>query len=111
MYSIDLSGKVAVIFGVANHRSLAWGIAQVLSQAGMRLAFTYQGERLKSWVAKLAGQCDGSLLLECDVTDDAQIENVFATIEKETGRLDSVVHSVAFAPKEDLERDFAGGER
>lgn len=111
MYPIDLSGKVAAVFGVANHRSLAWGIAQALNQAAARLAFTYQGERLKDKVGKLAAQCDGSLLLPCDVTDDAQIEKVFATIEAEAGRMDMLVHSIAFAPREELEGRFLDTSR
>ena len=106
MYPIDLSGRTAAVFGCANHRSLAWGIAQALSAAGARLAFTYQGERLKDKVAKLAAQCDGSLLMPCDVTADAEIERVFSTIETELGRLDALVHSVAFAPREELEGRF-----
>ncbi|MFQ5669034.1 MAG: enoyl-ACP reductase [Acidobacteriota bacterium] len=106
MLSIDLSGRVAAVFGVANHRSLAWGIAQALHQAGARLAFTYQGERLKEKVARLAGQCQDSLLLPCDVTDDGQVENVFTVIGKECRRLDFLVHSIAFAPREELEGAF-----
>ena len=106
MYPIDLSGRVAAVFGVANHRSLAWGIARTLSRAGARLAFTYQGERLKDRVGKLAAECDGSLVLPCDVTDDPQTEKVFSTIEAETGRLDMLVHSIAFAPREELEGRF-----
>ena len=106
MYPIDLSGKVAAILGVANQRSLAWGIAQSLSAAGARLAFTYQGERLKDKVARLAGQCEGSLLLPCDVADDEQVDEVFSIIGGECGRLDTMVHSIAFAPREELEREF-----
>ena len=111
MYPIDLSGKVAAVFGVANHRSLAWGIAQILGDAGARLAFTYQGERLKDKVGKLASSVDGSLLMPCDVTDDEQIDQVFSTIESEAGRLDFLVHSVAFAPREELEGRFVDTSR
>jgi enoyl-[acyl-carrier protein] reductase I len=106
MYPVDLSGKVAAILGVANQRSLAWGIAQALSAAGARLAFTYQGERLKDKVAKLAEQCEGSLLLPCDVADDQQVDEVFSIIGSEYGRLDTMVHSIAFAPREELEGEF-----
>jgi enoyl-[acyl-carrier protein] reductase I len=106
MYSIDLSGKVAAVLGVANQRSLAWGIARSLSAAGARLAFTYQGERLKDKVARLAGECEGSLLLPCDVTDREQVDEVFSVIDRECGRLDAMVHSIAFAPREELEREF-----
>ena len=101
-----LEGKTGLIFGVANKRSIAWAIAQAASAQGMRLAFTYQGERLKESVEALTSTLPGSLLLPCDVTNDAEIDQVFATVEKEMGRLDGLVHSVAFAPKEDLERDF-----
>ncbi len=111
MVPIDLSGKVAAIFGVANHRSLAWGIAQALHGAGARLAFTYQGERLKEKVARLAADCPDSLLLPCDVTDDAQVDAVFAAVEKECGRLDALIHSVAYAPREELEGDFLATSR
>ncbi|MFQ5719323.1 MAG: enoyl-ACP reductase [Acidobacteriota bacterium] len=111
MFEVDLSGKVAAVFGVANHRSLAWGISRALTAAGARLAFTYQGERLKEKVGKLAAQCDGSLLMPCDVTDDAQIEKVFDTIESETGRLDMLVHSIAFAPRAELEGRFVDTSR
>jgi enoyl-[acyl-carrier protein] reductase I len=106
MYPIDLSGKVAAIFGVANHRSLAWGVAQTLHEAGARLLFTYQGERLKDKVAKLAGQCKDSLLVPCDVTDDASVQNVFKVLNDEAGRLDMLLHSVAYAPRPELENPF-----
>ena len=106
MYPVDLTGKVAAIFGVANHRSLAWGVAQALNKAGARLLFTYQSDRLKDKVAGLAGQCEGSLLAPCDVTDEASVANVFKLLESECGRLDMLVHSVAFAPREELEGEF-----
>jgi enoyl-[acyl-carrier protein] reductase I len=106
-----LEGKTGVIFGVANKRSIAWAIAQALSNEGMRLAFTYQGERLKESVEALAGNLPGSLILPCDVTIDAEIDSVFGAVDKEFGRLDAVVHSVAFAPREDLENDFVNTSR
>lgn len=101
-----LEGRKGIIFGVANKRSIAWAIAQSLSREGMRLAFTYQGERLKEGVESLASTLPGSILLPCDVTNDSEIDAVFASIEKEFGSLDTVIHSVAYAPKEDLEQDF-----
>ncbi|HEU5163026.1 MAG TPA: enoyl-ACP reductase [Thermoanaerobaculia bacterium] len=102
-----LEGRTGIIFGVANKRSIAWGIAQSLSDAGMRLAFTYQGERLRESVEELASTLPGSTLHSCDVTVDDDIESVFAQAGAEFGgKLDTVVHSVAFAPREDLERDF-----
>lgn len=102
-----LEGRTGIVFGVANKRSIGWGIAQALSNAGMRLAFTYQGERLKDSVSELAGSLPGSPVYECDVTADGQIESVFDHLGKEFGgTLDTLIHSVAFAPREDLERDF-----
>ncbi len=106
-----LEGKTGVVFGVANKRSIAWAIAQALAREGMRLAFTYQGERLKENVAELAATIPNSPVLECDVTKDADVANVFQQIDQEFGRLDALVHSVAFAPKEDLENEFVKTSR
>lgn len=102
-----LDGRTGLIFGVANKRSLAWAIARSLSREGMRLAFTYQGERLKEGVEELAATLPDSTVLPCDVTVDAEIDAVYAEVERQLGRLDTLIHSVAYAPKEDLERDFA----
>ncbi len=106
-----LDGKSGVVFGVANKRSIAWAIAQTLSREGMRLAFTYQGERLKESVEELASKIPGSLLLPCDVTNDAEVDSVFASVDKEFGKLDALLHSVAYAPKEDLENEFVKTSR
>jgi enoyl-[acyl-carrier protein] reductase I len=106
-----LEGKTGLIFGVANKRSIAWAIAQALSREGMRLAFTYQGERLKEGVQTLASTLPDSLLLPCDVTVDADIESVFAEVDRQFGRLDALLHSVAYAPREDLENDFVKTSR
>jgi enoyl-[acyl-carrier protein] reductase I len=106
-----LEGKTGIIFGVANKRSIAWAIAQALSAAGARLAFTYQGERLKEGVESLAGTLKGSLVLPCDVTSDAEIAGVFSSVDREFSRLDVLVHSVAFAPREDLEGEFVNTSR
>jgi enoyl-[acyl-carrier protein] reductase I len=106
-----LEGKTGIIFGVANKRSIAWAIAQSLAAAGARLAFTYQGERLKDGVESLSSTLPGSLLLPCDVTVDADITNVFREVESQFERLDVLVHSVAFAPREDLEGDFVNTSR
>ena len=106
-----LDGKSGIIFGVANKRSIAWAIAQALSTAGMRLAFTYQGERLKESVEELSSSMAGSLLLPCDVTNDDEIAAVFTEVDREFGKLDALVHSVAFAPREDLESDFVKTSR
>jgi len=106
-----LDGKTGIIFGVANKRSIAWAIAQSLSAAGMRLAFTYQGDRLKENVEELAGTLPGSLLYPCDVTSDTEIASVFTALGRETGALDVLVHSVAFAQREDLEGAFSKTSR
>jgi len=106
-----LDGKTGIVFGVANKRSIAWAIAQALSREGMRLAFTYQGERLKEGVESLANTLPNSLVLPCDVTADADIDSVFKTVDSEFGRLDTLVHSVAFAPREDLENEFSNTSR
>src|SRR5437773_6734685 len=101
-----LEGKTGIIFGVANKRSIAWAIAQALAREGMRLAFTYQGERLKEGVEALTSTMPDALLLPCDVTVDGEIDAVFAEVGEKFGRLDALVHSVAFAPREDMENEF-----
>ncbi len=102
----QLDGQTGLIFGVANKRSIAWGIARTLHDAGMRLAFTYQGDRLEGTVRELAASLDPACsVLPCDVSDDEQIAAVFQQVgEAFDGGLDALVHSVAFAPKE----SFAG---
>jgi enoyl-[acyl-carrier protein] reductase I len=111
MVSIDLSGKTGFVFGVANHRSLAWAIAEQLSAAGARLAFSYQNERLRDGVEKLASPLPGSILVECDVNDDAALEQAFVKVGRDFGSLDYLVHCVAFARKEDLEGHFRDTSR
>jgi enoyl-[acyl-carrier protein] reductase I len=106
-----LEGQTGIVFGVANKRSIAWAIAQALAREGMKLAFTYQGERLKDGVAALTAAIPGSLLLPCDVTNDSEVDAVYAAIGAEWGKLDAVLHSVAFAPKEDLEGEFVQTSR
>jgi enoyl-[acyl-carrier protein] reductase I len=106
-----LAGKTGIVFGVANKRSIAWAIAQALAGAGMRLAFTYQGERLKENVEELAATLPRSVLYPCDVAVDDEIAAVFAGVQRDLGRLDTLVHSVAFARKEDLEGEFLATER
>jgi len=101
-----LEGKTGIVFGVANKRSIAWAIAQTFAKEGMRLAFTYQGERLKESVQELTSTLEGSSLLPCDVTADAEIDSVFKSVSEQFGKLDVLVHSVAFAPREDMENDF-----
>jgi enoyl-[acyl-carrier protein] reductase I len=106
-----LEGKTGLVFGVANKRSIAWAIAQALSREGMRLAFTYQGERLKESVESLTTGMAGSMLLPCDVTNDSEISSVYDRIGADFGQLDVLIHSVAFAPKEDLENEFVKTSR
>jgi enoyl-[acyl-carrier protein] reductase I len=107
----DLTGKHGLIVGVANKRSIAWAIAEAASRAGARLAVTYQGERLEENVRDLGTTLDNPLILPCDVTDDAQIANVFTRIGEEFGGLDFVVHGAAFAPREELAAPFAQTSR
>ena len=111
MYSIDLSGKHALVLGVANHRSLAWAIAQALHKAGASLCLTYAGERLQKGVEELAATLPNTLVLSCDVTDDAQIDAVAKTLGERWGSLEMLVHGVAFAKKEDLEGSFVATSR
>lgn len=106
-----LEGKVGIVFGVANKRSIAWGIAQALAREGMQLAFTYQGERLKESVEALSSTIKDSALLPCDVTSDAEINDVYQQVEQRYGKLDTLIHSVAFAPREDLENEFVNTSR
>lgn len=105
-----LTGKRALVVGVASNRSIAWGIAQAMHREGAELAFTYQNDKLKSRVEKIAGECGSNLLFPCDVGDDAQIEAVFSGLKEQwSDGLDIIVHSVAFAPRESLEGDPLDG--
>jgi len=107
-----LAGKIGVVFGVANKRSIAWAIAQAWHKAGANLAFTYQGERLKENVEELAGAFGAeTMLTECDVTRDEHITRVFDAIGRKFGKLHLLLHSVAFAPKEALEGEFVNTSR
>src|SRR5712671_5837572 len=107
-----LAGKLGIVFGVANKRSIAWAIAQAWHKAGARLAFTYQGERLKENVEELAGTFGGeTLLIPCDVTRDEDIAGVFAEVGQKFGQLHLLLHSVAYAPKEALEGAFVNTTR
>ena len=108
----DLSGKIGLVFGVANKRSIAWAIAQAWKQAGATLAFTYQGERLKENVEDLvAAFGTDTLLLPCDVSRDEEIARVFQEVQGKFNRLDLLLHSVAYAPKEALEGEFVNTTR
>ena len=107
-----LEGKRALVLGVANRRSIAWAIAQALAREGAQLAFTYQGERVKSGVEELAASLGGEpFLLPCDVTRDEEIDSVFRAVDERFGGLDIMIHSLAFAAKEDLEGRFIDTKR
>src|ERR1043166_5076143 len=107
-----LAGKLGIVFGVANKRSIAWAIAQAWHKEGAKLAFTYQGERLKENVEELVGTFGSeTLLLPCDVTQDEQIASVFKAVGEKFGRLNLLLHSVAFAPREALEGTFLDTSR
>lgn len=99
MINIDLSGKRALVMGVANRRSLAWAIAERLRDAGAELAFTYQGERLQGELEKLTSDIENCRLYPCDVTDEAQLKGVFSDLGSAWGSIDYVVHAIAFAPR------------
>lgn len=101
-----LAGKRALIVGVASSRSIAWGISKAMQREGAELAFTYQNERLQGKVERLAADCDSDIVIPCDVTSDEEIEAVFERLDDYWDHLDIIVHSVAFAPKEELEGDF-----
>jgi enoyl-[acyl-carrier protein] reductase I len=107
-----LENKFGVVFGVANKRSIAWAIAQAWHKAGAKLAFTYQGERLKDNVEELAGTFGSdTLILPCDVTRDDDIANVFKQAGERFGKLHLLLHAVAFAPKDALEGQFVNTSR
>jgi enoyl-[acyl-carrier protein] reductase I len=108
---LSMQGKNAVIFGVANKRSIAWAIAQRLSDAGAKLAITYQNERLKAEAHDLVSSLPGAEPFQCDVSSDVEIDQFFAHIQQRFGHLDALVHSVAFAPAEDLKGDFLNTSR
>lgn len=101
-----LEGKRALIVGLASNRSIAWGVAQAMHREGAELAFTYQNEKLKGRVEKLAAECDSDICLPCDVSDDEQIESVFEHLDDYWDHLDILVHSVAFAPRDQLEGSY-----
>jgi len=98
-----MSGKKGLIMGVANNRSIAWGIAKVCADHGADVAFTYQGEALAKRVKPLAESVGSDLVLPCDVTDDASMDAVFKTLEEKWGKLDFVVHAIAYADKSSLD--------
>ena len=101
-----LEGKRALIVGVASPRSIAWGIAEAMHEQGAELAYTYQNEKLKTRVEKIAGITDSNIVIPCDVASDDEIENVFTELAKHWDGYDILVHSVGFAPREQLEGDY-----
>jgi enoyl-[acyl-carrier protein] reductase I len=105
-----LEGKLGLVTGVANRRSIGWGIGQALAKAGARLAFTYQ-ERVGDTVNELAATLPNATTLPCEVLDDAQVDETFERIDREFGGLDILVHSIAFAPREALEGRFVDTTR
>lgn len=102
-----LEGKRALIVGVASPRSIAWGIAEAMHREGAELAFTYQNEKLRSRVDKIAAQTGSGLVLPLDVAEDEQIEAVFRTLGEHWDGLDIIVHAVGFAPRDQIEGEFA----
>ncbi len=112
MISVNFEGRSGIVLGVANKRSLAWAIAQQMHQAGASLCFTYQNERLRTKMEPLVEGIGGAPLFELDVNDDAQVDQVFAAAAAEMGgRLDFLVHSIAFAPRAELEGDVLDTSR
>ncbi|MBK7393962.1 MAG: enoyl-ACP reductase [Chloracidobacterium sp.] len=106
-----LKDKIGIIFGVANKRSIAWACARACGAQGAKMAFTYQAERLKENVEELAATIDGSIVVPCDVTDQSTVDAAFEAVREKYGRLDFIVHSIAYAPKEALEGDFVDTTR
>ena len=104
-------GKRVLVFGVANDRSIAWGIAQSMHEHGARLAFTYAGEAFEKRVRPLAESVGSDLIMPCDVTDEAEVDAVFKAVEQQWGGLDVLVHSVAYANREDLDGRFLDTSR
>ena len=107
----DLKGRNAVVFGVANKRSIAWSIAQGLHTAGMKLAITYQNERLEQEAKDLILSLPGAEAFMCDVSKDSELDQLFATLKERFGKLHVVVHSVAYALAEDVKGDFVNTSR
>ncbi len=106
-----MAGKRGLIMGVANDRSIAWGIAKAVSDQGAELAFTFQGDALEKRVRPLADSVGSKLVLPCDVTDDAALDEVFKTLEKEWGQIDFVVHAIAFSDKNELDGMYVNTTR
>jgi len=108
---INLSGKTAVVFGLANKRSIAWGIAQKLHEAGATLAICYQNERMRLEAEDLIAELPGASGFQCDVSSDQEIDTLFAALKEKYGKLEVLVHAVAFAPAADLRGEFINTSR
>ena len=106
-----MAGKRGLIMGVANERSIAWGIAAKLAEQGAKLAFTFQGEALEKRVRPLAASVDSDLVLPCDVTDEQSVDAVFSTLAKKWGKLDFVLHAIAYSDKEELKGQYVDTSR
>ena len=111
MYKIDLSGKSAIVFGIANQRSIAWSIAKILSASGAKIIAAYQNDRVKDSVEKLTSQLEDVITVECDVSDEENVQSAFETVRENCETLDVVVHSIAFAQREDLGGRFVDTDR
>lgn len=111
MYTVDLNGKNAVVFGIANHRSIAWAIAQILNNAGARITVAYQNERVRQTVEGLASSLDNPVLVECDVSDDRNVKDLFDNVSNQCKIVDIIVHSIAFANRENLGGRFIDTEK
>jgi enoyl-[acyl-carrier protein] reductase I len=109
--SNSLQGRTVVVFGVANKRSIAWAIAQQMQQAGAQLAITYQNERLKQEANDLIAALPNSQAFQCDVSSDQEIAQLFEQLKERYGKIDVLVHSLAFAPAEDLKRELVDTSR
>ena len=109
--SAIMNGKRGLIMGVANDRSIAWGIAAQAAAAGAELAFTYQGDALKKRVEPLAASVGSNMVMPCDVTDEASIDSVFDTLKEKWGKLDFVLHAIAYSDKEELKGEYVDTSR
>jgi enoyl-[acyl-carrier protein] reductase I len=108
---LNLEGRTAIVFGVANRRSIAWAIAEKLHAAGCKLILGYQNPRMKQEAESLLAELPGTEAVQCDVSSDAEIEQVFAELKQRHGKLDVLVHSIAYAPAEELKNDFVQTSR
>jgi len=106
-----MNGKRGLIMGLANDKSIAWGIARALADAGAELAFSYQGEALKKRVGPLAEQLGSDIVLPCDVSDESSIDDLFAALEEKWGNLDFIVHAIGFSDKNELRGRYVDTSR